>query len=260
MNRSARESFSPAGKGVNVSRVLKLLGVESVAICLCGTGFAGEEFARTLDVESVLIRVAGRDTRINVKISENGVVTEFNGGFSVDEKALSALGDALKTPAKSDTLVIGGSVPDGVPDTFCEDTARALSERGARVIADVSGRSLTGAVKGGSFLVKPNADELGELFGVKINGFGDAAFYGKKLAERGSGGVLVSLGGDGAVLVAPDGVHTARAPEGDAVYTVGAGDALLAGFIAEFSRSSDYGKSLAFGVETGSRAAFGGLL
>jgi 1-phosphofructokinase len=264
VNRSAKRCFSVGGKGVNVSLALKKLGVESVAVCLCGSGFVSDEIARLLKfhgLESVIIPVNGCDSRINVKLCEpvggssaeapltGCVITEVNGNFSADKETAAAVELRLDALNQGDILIIGGSLPDGIGAGFyAEITAKAAS-KGVLVIADVSGEPLKAVVKNSKpFLIAPNRHELGELFGADIQRMEDAAAYGKKAGCN----ALVSMGEKGAVLVTADEVFSCVPAEVANGYSVGAGDALLAGFVAGYIKNKDCKSALAAGVVSAS--------
>jgi 1-phosphofructokinase len=250
VNRSDSQRFSLAGKGVNVSLALKSMGVDNTAICLCGQGFVGEKFARMIEahaVESVLIPVLGCDTRINVKLCHDEAVTEVNGSFSVDDEAVDAVKFKLSELVEGDILIIGGSRPKGFPVDIYAQIASELTDKGVLVVADTSGNSLRALVKTSvPFLVKPNRQELGELFCVEIESIEDAIAYGRKI---GSTNTIVTMGEQGAVMITADEFYVCPAPRITMGYTVGAGDALLAGFVAEYIKSRDYERSLIAGVD-----------
>jgi 1-phosphofructokinase len=242
--------FSPAGKGVNVSVSLKSKDVESIAIALCGNGFIGDEFVRLLNesgVKSTIIPVKGCDTRINAKLESGDAVTEINGCFSADEAAVDKVRETLKQLESGDYLVIGGSLPRGFEPDFYAQIAQELSQKGVSVIVDTSGEPLRKVIEGSNtFLIKPNQHELGELYDTKILTFDDAVEYGKKLGCN----ALISMGDLGAVLIADEKVYFGRTPKVVKGYTVGAGDALVAGFLASFIRTSNYEKSVNAGVNS----------
>ncbi|MCL2633816.1 MAG: 1-phosphofructokinase family hexose kinase [Oscillospiraceae bacterium] len=252
VNRSISEEFRASGKGINVTDTLTALGVENTPIALVGTGFAGDEFMRlrNLKGKGIFIRVKDCDTRINVKLCENGVVTEFNGSFTVTEKDIAALTEKLELLVKGDMLILSGSLPFGVSETYYADIVNSLSIKGICVVVDTSGEALREVVKQSEpFLIKPNQHELGELFCVKIDDFEDAVPYARNMGCK---NVLVSMGEMGAVLI-NKGVYICETVEFKVGYTVGAGDALLAGFIAEYIKSGDYIKSLSAGVKSGTQ-------
>jgi 1-phosphofructokinase len=238
LNRSVSQRITASGKGVNVSRALKRFGVESTAICLVGDGFAGREFVRLLESEglkSVIITSEGCDTRINVKVCDEQSVTEINGGFTADEMSLAAMTMMLAALKDGDRLIISGSLPHGVPAGIYAVLSRELAAKGVTVIVDTSGEPLREVVRTKSaWLIAPNEFELHELPGESADGIN----------------VLASYGEQGAVLTTADGhTHSCKPPQTvKGGYTVGAGDVLLAGFVAEYVKSKDYKKSLTAGV------------
>jgi 1-phosphofructokinase len=242
VNRSDSQDFFAAGKGVNVSLALKRMGIDSVAVCLCGEGFAGDEFVRRmielLGSESVIIRVPECDMRINVKIRDGNGVTEVNGAFFADKSASDAVREKLGELKQGDILVIGGSLPEGIPAGFYAEIAAELSSNGVLVIADTSGEPLSKIVESrAAWLIAPNQQELEELelAGVRF--------------ESGNPNVLATFGEKGATLTAANKTYTCRPEKVLKGYTVGAGDALLAGFVAEYIKSKNFEKSLIAGVE-----------
>jgi 1-phosphofructokinase len=252
VNRSVAQRFSIAGKGVNVSLALKRKGIDSVAVCLCGQGFVGEEFARLLranELQTVMITVPGCDTRINLKISEREYVTEVNGNFFVQQTAAQQVREALSVLANGDYLIIGGAIPEGIEWDFYAELSAELTAKGVLVIVDTSGDPLRQLVKTSApFLIKPNQQELGSVFCMPIVSFEDAILYARR---TGCHNVIVSMGELGAVLVTRDDVHVCHAPKVvKGGYTVGAGDALLAGFVAEYIKRKDYEKALIAGVNS----------
>lgn len=261
VNRSRSERFYAAGKGVNVSRELTRSGTANKAVCLCGTGFVADLFLRLLDVNAEVIRSDKSDTRLNVKLNARGQATEVNGGFSVSGRDLEAaehkLGELLKD---GDVLALCGSLPNGAKDSYYADLAKKFSAKNVKVFADTSGPALAALPESGVFLLKPNTRELGELFGTEIDSVDEAARYAAKLAEKSRANVAVSLAELGAVGVCGGKVYYREAEKVRAVYTVGAGDAFLAGFIAEFVNSGDFQKSLDAAVSAGTRYVIGGSL
>jgi len=250
INRSTEQLYSAAGKGINVSLALKKLGIENIAICLCGEGFVGDWLTKLLqsnNLEHSIIPVIGCDTRINVKVHHGDCITEINGNFTVDEKALVAVHKKLDTLKSGDVLIASGSLPTGVPVDFYADITLRLTKKGIYVIVDTSGEPLKEVVKTGkAFLIKPNQHELGELLNVKIQTLDNAITYAQKLNCN----TLTSMGKLGAVLVTANDVHICNTPKVITNgYTVGAGDALLAGFIADYISNKDYKKALLSGVD-----------
>ena len=261
VNRTAREEMLPGGKGVNVSIVLRNLGHENRALGFLA-GFTGAEIARRLretGVEADFIEVAQGMTRINVKVNSEGVETEINGmGPAIQPEDVEALYAKLDTLAAGDTLIISGSVPSVLPGDIYERIMARLEGRGVSIVVDATRDLLVNVLPYRPFLIKPNNHELGEIFDVELSRRADVVPYAQKLQERGARNVLVSMAGEGAVLVAEDGsVHESPAPRGHVVNSVGAGDSMVAGFVAGFQESDgDFETAFRMGVCTGSASAF----
>jgi 1-phosphofructokinase len=196
-------------------------------------------------------------SRINVKM-KTSEESEINGaGPFVSEKAIRSFWDILFTLEKGDILVLSGSVPKCISETIYRDIAEALCEKGIEIVADASGDLLSGVLPYHPFLLKPNHHELSALFGAQIKTAEDAAYYARELQKMGARNVLVSMAGDGAVLLDESGcVYTAVAPCGKVVNSVGAGDSMLAGFLAGYLEGGDMKKALFMGIAAGSASAF----
>lgn len=262
LNRTDNEVIMPGGKGINVSVVLKRFGVKSTALGFLA-GFTGEEIGRRLKNEGVandFIELKGGCSRINVKVLADNGETEINGqGPSMTPRDLDRLIDKIRDLEPTDTLVLSGSVPASMPrDSYRRILDAVAQENGCRIVLDTGGSYLRELIPYKPFLVKPNRDELQELFHTKINDRDDALKYAKKLQEQGARNVLVSLGGDGAVLVTETGEeYSMPAPEGNVVNTVGSGDSMVAGFLTGLSGSeTDYHNAFLMGIAAGSAAAF----
>lgn len=259
INRTASEAIFAGGKGINVSAVLKELGVESVALGFVA-GFTGEELLKRLQEQGIRTDfITAKDglTRINIKMrSENE--TEINGqGPVVSEVKLAELFQKIEQLTKEDILVISGSVCQGVPQGVYADLVRLCNQRHIRVVVDASSVLLWNVLEHGPYLIKPNKDELEDLFYRDIETKEEVIFYAKELQNRGAKNVLVSLGKDGAVLVADDGqIYECEAPQGEVINSVGAGDSMVAGFLAGYMETGDYEKALRLGVYAGSATAF----
>ena len=258
-NRTGEEHLYPGGKGINVSFVLKNLGIQSTALGFVA-GFTGDEIVRMLKqygVSNDFIRLNGGYSRINVKIkSVEG--TEINGaGPVIPEEAVSKLLNRLEKLQAGDVLFLSGSIPSSIPsDIYC-DMMRLLDHKGVRIVVDASGELLLNTLQHHPFLIKPNQRELEELFHVSLSKRSETIPYAKKLKEMGAENVLVSLAGEGAVLVAADGrVYEMAAPQGRFVNGVGAGDAMVAGFMAGWLEKRDYRHAFYMGIAAGSASAF----
>jgi 1-phosphofructokinase len=255
MTRDTSARLDPGGKGVNVSRALLANQVPSVAVLPVG-GADGEQLVRLLEADGIPLRavpVAGR-TRSNVTIAEpDGMVTKLNEpGEPLSRSELDAVADTVLAETESASWVVTcGSLPPGVPAGIYAQMCEFFTQAGVRVAVDTSGPPLLAAVEAAPVLIKPNREELAEAVGRPVECVGDAVEAAQVLRERGAGSVLASLGADGAVLVEDDGVTIGEAPVTAARSTVGAGDALLAGFLAAGARGS---AALAEGLAWGAAA------
>lgn len=262
-NRTSQETLLPGGKGINVSIVLKNLGLENTALGFIA-GFTGKEIRRRVEeigCRTEFIEIPEGFSRINVKL-KNVDGMEINGkGPSIDSQSLSRLLERLDELKEGDVLVLAGSIPASVPDSIYCDICSRLSDRGVIIVVDAVRELLMNVLPLKPFLIKPNNHELGDIFGVEVETAEDALFYAKKLQEMGAENVLVSMAGKGAVLAAGNGqVYSRPAPQGKLVNAVGAGDSMVAGFLAGWLGTKDYGEAFRMGVATGSASAFSELL
>ncbi|MFD2210636.1 1-phosphofructokinase [Virgibacillus halophilus] len=257
INRSNEVYYYPGGKGINVSRVLKRLGIANTAYGFIG-GFTGDFIQGYLQKEGIqtdFIKIPDT-TRINVKVKAD-TETELNGpGPELSEKNLEALKEKVDCLQKGDWFVLAGRLPETADSYFYEKIAAICRKNSVPLVLDTSGPMLKRLINEKPFLIKPNLEELGELFDVSITDKQQAIGYAKKLLDTGVSHVVVSMGGDGAILICREGVFFAQAPKGKAVNTVGAGDSLLAGFLAAYVKSSDIRSALQYGVASGSATAF----
>lgn len=257
-NRSASEEIYFGGKGINVSAVLNELGIKSRALGFTAgfTGAAIEQGLRDMGIDSDFIRLEKGCSRINVKL-KSGTETEINGqGPDIDSASVDRLLWKLNELTTGDTVVLAGSVPKTLPADIYERILGMLDGRGVRAAVDASGKLLLNVLKYRPFLIKPNKDELAELFGVDISGIDDVERYAEKLKEMGALNVLVSMAGDGALLVDADGVtHRCGVFRGTVRNSVGAGDSMVAGFLTG-CESGDYEYALKLGTAAGGAAAF----
>lgn len=259
VNRTCGEAIFAGGKGINVSLMLKTLGCETKALGFLA-GFAGEEIRRLLSKENLpeeFLFVENGFSRINVKL-KSGEETEINGsGPVISETEKEALLKKLEElVTDGDTLVLSGSAPRSLPSDIYAEMIRRVSTKRVRIVADVSGDLLKDVLPLRPFLIKPNHHELGDFFGCHIGSREDAVFYARKLCEQGAENVMVSLAGDGAVLVTGDCVYVAEAPKGIAVNSVGAGDSSVAGFLAGWHEAANKVHALTLAVAAGSATAF----
>lgn len=260
VNRTREEKVFAGGKGVNVSIVLKNLGYESTALGYTA-GFTGDEINRILKEKGIntnFKKVKEGISRINVKL-KSSEESEINGqGPAINSDDVEYLYSKLeKELKKDDILVLAGSIPDVMSQESYSDIMKRLMGKNVKIVVDATRDLLVNVLKYHPFLVKPNNHELGEIFGVEIDSRSKAAEYGKKLQEKGAENVLVSMAGKGAVLITKDGqVLESDAPKGKVVNSVGAGDSMVAGFIAGFLNHNDYEEAFKMGLCTGSASAF----
>ena len=262
-NRTSSELMLPGGKGINVSIVLKNLGIESTALGFMA-GFTGKEIARRLKEDGVtsdFIQIEEGISRINLKLkSIDG--TEINGsGPKIPKDKVEELMDRLNTMKEGDILFLAGSIPASMPDDIYSRIMKELKDKGVMIVVDATRDLLVNVLPYKPFMIKPNNFELGEIFGVEIKDKDDVCKYAKKLQEQGARNVLVSMAGDGAVLLAEDGSeYRAEAPKGTVKNSVGAGDSMVAGFIAGYlitdGGADAYRNAFEMGVCTGSASAF----
>lgn len=259
VNRSNNEFVYAGGKGINVSIVLNNLEVKSKALGFIA-GFTGDEIERRVrdfGCDTDFIKLKEGMSRINVKIKAD-VESEINGGGpDISAEALEELYGKLDTLTSGDILVLAGSIPKTMPTDVYERIMERLQEKGVKFIVDTTGESLLKVLKYNPFLIKPNHHELGELFGVKLNNKEEVIEYAKKLKDMGAQNVIISMAGDGAVLINSNGDVTAsNVPKGVVKNSVGAGDSMVAGFIAGYLNSGKIEYGFKLGVATGSASAF----
>ena len=258
-NRTASEQMLPGGKGINVSTVLENLGFENTALGFVA-GFTGREIVskvRELGFQSEFIELDEGWSRINIKMKDfDG--TEINGqGPAISGAALQALLEKLDGLKEGDILVLAGSIPASIPETIYAEIMKRLDGKGVLTVVDATNDLLMEVLPYHPFLIKPNQHELGAIFGVELDTQESVVPYARKMQERGALNVLVSMGGKGAVLLDADGeVHMLPAPEGTLVNAVGAGDSMVAGFLAGWLEKKDYEHAFRMGVSAGSASAF----
>lgn len=260
INRVNYEQILPGGKGINVSIVLKNLGHDSTALgFLAGfTGVAMQQMLHSFGITDDFVRLDDGFSRINVKIKAESE-TEINGqGPVITEEAQRALFEKLDRLTHGDTLVLAGSIPNTLPDDIYERIMERLDGRGIRIVVDATKNLLRRVLKYRPFLIKPNNHELGEMFGAELKTDDEIVFHAKKLQEEGATNVLISMAGDGAILLTAEGVfYRSAAPKGTLVNSVGAGDSMVAGFLAGFMESrGSYERAFYMGVAAGSASAF----
>lgn len=259
VNRSSAEAVYYGGKGINVSTVLKNIGVDSVALGFVA-GFTGkeiEEGVKNMGIATDFIKLPEGMSRINVKIKAEQE-TEINGqGPAISMEKVEKLFEKLDRLEKGDCLVLAGTIPASLPSDIYEQIMDKLKDKEIRIVVDATKDLLLNVLKYHPFLIKPNNHELGEMFGVVLKTDEEIVEYAKKLQERGARNVLISMAGDGAILLTETKeVYKMGVPKGTVVNSVGAGDSMVAGFVASYFKEHDYLKALKFGTATGSATAF----
>ena len=249
-NRAVSERLYAGGKGINVSFVLKNLGFESTALGF-SAGFTGEEIKKQIQERGItenLITVLNGQSRINIKL-RGQQETEINGmGPDIEKEHIQQLLKKLSVLSPGDYLILAGSVPMKINDTIYYDILKTLDKKGIKAVVDTTGDLLLNVLKYHPFLIKPNIHELSELFSTEIKTKEDVVQYGLKLQDMGAQNVIVSMAGDGAVFICENGeIYKSEAPKGVVKNSVGAGDSMVAGFLA---------KAFKMGVCTGSASAF----
>ena len=259
LNRTTAEDFQFGGKGVNVSCVLKTLGQASMALGFVA-GFTGQALEQGLQqqgVETDLINVETGMTRINVKIKGQSE-TEINGmGPSITQVDMEKLYQKLDMLQDGDTLVLSGSIPGCLAQDTYEKILAHLQHKKLQIVVDATRDLLVNVLKYKPFLIKPNNHELGEIFGKIPVTDEEICACAEKLQAMGGRNVLVSMAGDGAFLLDEQGNHhRIGCPKGTVVNSVGAGDSMVAGFLAGFQQTGDYAYALKLGTAAGSATAF----
>jgi len=259
VNRVEREHMLPGGKGINVSIVLKNLGIESTALGFVA-GFTGDEIEKQvkgLGCNSNFIHIEQGNSRINIKLKSKEE-TDINGiGPVIEAKHMDKLFEQLDQLKEEDILVLAGSIPNGVSSSIYYEIMEHLQEKKVRVVVDATKDLLVNVLAKHPFLIKPNNHELGEIFGIELKDNEEIIHYAKKLQEKGARNVLISMAGDGAIFISEDGdVIESKAPKGKVVNSVGAGDSMVAGFLAGYLEQGKYEHAFKMGVATGSASAF----
>ena len=257
LNRTSDEAKFPGGKGINVSTVLNQFDTSSIALGFVG-GFTGayiEQYLQKEKIETDFVQV-DEDTRINVKLKTDQE-SEINAkGPKITEENFSLLKQKIKQLGANDLLVLAGSIPSSLPKTTYEELVKICSESSAQFVVDAEGDLLKKVLPYQPLLIKPNHHELGELFETTITTAEEVIPYGKKLVDMGAKNVIVSLAGAGAVLINSETTLLAEVPKGEVKNSVGAGDSMVAGFLAAYVKSRNIEESFRYGVASGSATAF----
>ena len=259
INRTRTEKILPGGKGLNVSTVLKNLEIESTALGFIA-GFTGDELKKDIEqrgIKTDFIKVKNGNTRINVKISSKEETALNGNGPEITEENIQELLEKIEKIKKGDIVILAGNIPKCINNNIYEIICKTLEQNNVRFIVDAPKELLMNVLKYKPFLIKPNKEELEETFKEKIETKEDIVSHAKKLQSMGAQNVLISLGGDGAILVTTDNeVYFSKAPKGKVVNTVGAGDSMVAGFIAGYEKNGDFEQAFKMGIATGSASAF----
>jgi len=265
INRAISEKILAGGKGINVSIVLKNLGYESIALGFIG-GFTGKEIQARVEqfgIKTDFVYIPDKFSRINVKLQSNidGVVSEetaINGeGPKISETDVNEFMKKIDNIQKGDIIVLAGSVSRNMKDDIYEKICIKVKEKGTKIVADATGKLLVNVLKHNPFLIKPNKEELEEIFEKEINTNEEIVLYARKLQEMGAQNVLISMDKDGAILITSDKkMLYSEAPKGKVVNSVGSGDSMVAGFLTGFLTYGNYEKALKMGIAAGSASAF----
>lgn len=257
VNRMDYDNKLPGGKGINVSRILKELGQDSVALGFLG-GFTGEFVKNELEKTGIKtdFTMIKDDTRINVKIKAQQE-TEINGrGPVVSESELTQFTAQFDKLSAGDVVIFAGSLLPCLDQNFYFDLIKQIRARGAEFVIDTTGESLLKTLPQNPLVVKPNNHELAELFETTFIGIDDIVEHGQKLLELGAQHVLISMAGDGGLLITKDAVYRSLAPKGTVVNSVGAGDSMIAGFTGTLASTGDVVEAFRYGLACGSATAF----
>ena len=258
-NRTTSEEYYLGGKGINVSCVLAELGLDSTAYGFVA-GFTGEAIEKGIRNDRIItdfIKLKHGISRINIKIKA-GEETEINcQGPHIDDSELERLLQKIDRIASGDTLVIAGSIPNTMPDDVYERMLERISRKDVKIVVDATKQLLVNSLKYKPFLIKPNRQELSEIFGTEVKTEDDIEKYAKELQKMGARNVLISLGGEGAMLIDENGEkHKAGVLKEKVINTVGSGDSMVAGFVAGYEKEHSYPYALKLGSVCGNATAF----
>ena len=257
VNRMTSDDKFAGGKGINVSRILQRLDVDNTATGFIG-GFTGRFVEDGLTAEGIktnFVQVS-EDTRINVKIKA-GEETEINGaGPKISDEKLEELKAILAGLSSEDTVVFAGSAPSSLGNQVYNTLIPIAKKAGAEVVCDFEGQTLLDSLNYQPLLVKPNNHELADIFDVELNGLEDIEKYAREILAKGAKNVIISMAGDGALLVTPEAAYFAKPIKGTVKNSVGAGDSMVAGFTGEYVKSGDPIEALKWGVACGTATTF----
>ena len=257
VNRMTSDDKFAGGKGINVSRILKRLDIENTATGFIG-GFTGRFVKDGLVDEGIATKFVevSEDTRINVKVKA-GEETEINGaGPHISTEKLEELEAILASLSSEDTVVFAGSAPSSLGNQVYNRLIPIAKKAGAEVVCDFEGQTLLDALNYQPLLVKPNNHELADIFSVELNGLADIEKYAREILAKGAKNVIISMAGDGALLVTPEAAYFAKPIKGTVKNSVGAGDSMVAGFTGEYAESGDPIEALKWGVACGTATTF----
>lgn len=259
VNRTVSENMLYGGKGINTSVVLTNIGVDNTALGFVG-GYIGKEFEKLLNADGVrtdFVYLKNSNTRINVKIKGKSE-TDINAcGPEIAENEIAALFSKLDNITEGDFITLAGSIPKSVSKDIYVKIAEKLNHKKANLIIDAEKNLLTDVLPYNPFLIKPNHHELGDIFGKKLSNKEEIICAAKELQKMGARNIFISMAGDGGILLAENTtVYISPAPCGKVINSTGAGDSLVAGFLAEFIKTNDYKKAFIYGLCAGSASAF----
>ena len=257
VNRMESDDKFAGGKGINVSRILQRLGVDNTATGFIG-GFTGRFVTDGLDAEGIKTKFVAvdQDTRINVKIKADQE-TEINGaGPIINEYQLAELEAVLSSVSADDVVVFAGSAPSNLGNKVYNKLIPLVRETGAQVVCDFEGQTLIDSLEFNPQLVKPNNHELGAIFGVTLTELPEIERYAKEILAKGAQNVIISMAGDGALLVSPNGTYFAKPIKGQVKNSVGAGDSMVAGFTGKLATTGDVIEAFKWGVACGTATTF----
>lgn len=265
INRTTIERISAGGKGINVSIILKNLGMDSIALGFIA-GFTGNEIKRRVEeigVKTDFVYIPEKFSRINVKLQSNidDNITEetaINGeGPKISEEEIKEFMKKIENIQKDDFIVLAGSVSRNMKEDIYERICSKVKENGAQIIADATGKLLVNVLKHNPFLIKPNKKELEEIFEKEIKTDEEVVMYAKKLQEMGAQNVLISMDKEGAILITKEKkILYSKAPKGKVLNSVGSGDSMVAAFLTGYIKYQEYEKALKMGIAAGSATAF----